>query len=327
MVAGIGTLDLLKAVNEAALSPQTKTNYKNACSALVSKANDGNDGNDSKAITINQILMNPDTYIPLFKKWYPKSTSFKVHLSIILGLFRYNKQLKGNKYESIKLKWSTVFKAADAEVTARYETNKPTERQEAGYVEYTKIVSARDELPQGSIKRVLLGMYTHIRPMRCEYARMAIYKTGAPSSGGENDIEPNYIVLKTGRMIIRAFKTSKHHDSYDIKLPDALMDDIKRSLDAKPRDWLFVNTSGQPYNQMGYTAWTMRVFKSIFKKPLTVSLIRHSFINTLDFNRLSIKEQKEIALSMGHTHEMQGQYRLFFDNKGDCEGNCEPKPT
>ena len=72
-----------------------------------------------------------------------------------------------------------------------------------------------------------------------------------------------------------------------------------------------------------YTAWTLRQFKAIFKKPLTVSLIRHSFINTLDFNKLSIKERREIATSMAHSIDVQGFYRLYFNDKGDCDGMCK----
>lgn len=294
-------VDLLKAVNDADLSPETKANYRTMCNSMCSKAGEN--------ITINTILSKPAAYLPLIKKWFPKITSYKVHLSIILGLFRYNKALQ-TKYAKAREKWAEAFKLADEAVTARYETNKPTERQQEGYVEYAKIIEARDALPKGAINRVLLGMYTYIRPMRCEYARTAIYKSVVPT-----DAEPNYILLKTGNMIIRQFKTKKHHDSYDIELPEPLLEDIRRSLELRPRDWLFVNRAGEPYTHNMYTAWSMRAFKSIFGKPLTVSLIRHSFINTLDMNTLSIQEKKEIALSMGHTIGTQDSYRLIFTNK------------
>ena len=299
-------IDLLKAVNDSDLSVETKRNYKNMCAAMVSRA----DG-----ASIKQILMNPDVYIPQIKKWFPKITSYKVHLSTILGLFRYNKHLQTAALEATREKWSKAFNKADEEVTQRYKTNEPTERQKDGFVEYSKIIDARDDLPKGSIKRVLLGMYTYIKPMRCEYARIALYKSVVPDKGAE----PNYILLKTGQLILRAFKTSKHHDSYDIELPDPLMDDIKKSLELQPRDWLFVNTSNEPYSHSTYTAWTLRTFLSIFKKPLTVSLIRHSYINTLDLNKLSIKEQEEIALAMGHTRETQGFYRLIFKKTKDAK--------
>ena len=167
--------------------------------------------------------------------------------------------------------------------------------------------------------------------MRCEYARVAIYKqrSGLPE---ESKREPNYILINStqtsARLIISFFKTRKHHDAYDMKLPKELFEDLKLSLKTTPRDWLFVNSSGTPYNSNLYTKWTMRVFASIFKRPLTVALIRHAYINTIDFNTLSIKDKKEIATSMGHTIETQDRYRLLFDDKkSSCDCVCTPKDS
>lgn len=298
--------ELLKAVYAADLSQSTKNNYRNSCNALSSKAN---------GKSILHIISHPDIYIPLIHTWYPKATSFKVHLSIILGIFRYNPHLKSELPEEHAL-WNTAFLDANSEVTARYETNEPTERQLTGYVEYSKIIKSRDELAKGSIERVLLGMYTYIKPRRCEYARMAIYTTKLPADA----VEPNYILLSTGHMVLTDFKTVKFHGSFDIKLPKGLLDDIKLSLKLKPRDWLFVNTAGEPYTHNMYTAWTLRVFKAIFNKPLSVSLIRHSFINTLNFNKLSIKERQNIATSMGHSIDVQAFYRLYFPDNNEKDG-------
>ena len=44
-----------------------------------------------------------------------------------------------------------------------------------------------------------------------------------------------------------------------------------------------------------YTKWCNRVLERLFGRALTVSLIRHAYINTLDFNKLTIKEKEEIA--------------------------------
>jgi hypothetical protein len=93
------------------------------------------------------------------------------------------------------------------------------------------------------------------------------------------------------------------------------MTDLLKSLESHDRKWLFVNTRGEPYTHLRYTEWTICVFKRLFGRPLTVALIRHSFINEIDFNNISIKEKKEIAESMGHTMETQDRYRLLFDKK------------
>ena len=231
-------------------------------------------------------------------------------MSFILGIFKYNKKLQTD-YEKEYEKWLEAFKEADSTVNKRYETNAPTKRQVDGYVPYDKIIKARDEQPIGSIRRLLLGFYTYLKPMRLEYAKVALYKD---KSKVPDEPEANYIILKPGRLIITHFKTRKHHDSYDILLPKPLLEDLNTSLEKEPREWLFVNAKNEPFSPALYSSWTMRHFKAIFKKPLTVALIRHSFINTLDFNQLSISEKKEIALAMGHTVETQDRYRLIFDD-------------
>jgi hypothetical protein len=281
---------------ESDISPKTKTNYESGFRTLAAKAEH----------SIEHILLHPDTYIPLIRKWFPKDTSYKVHLSFILGIFKYNKPLQVD-HQAEHEKWVAAFKASDAAVKERYETNEPTERQQEGYVPYVKIIKAREDQPKGSITRVLLGMYTYLPPRRLEYSRMALYKSTVPE-----DPEPNYIVLRTGRMVIADYKTHKHHGAYEVTLSKALMEDINGTLVHTPRDWLFINTKGEPYSRPQYSAWTMSVFKKLFGKPLTVALIRHSFINSLDFNSMTVKDKKDVALAMSHTVEMQDVYRLIF---------------
>jgi integrase len=160
--------------------------------------------------------------------------------------------------------------------------------------------------------------------MRCEYSRVAIFNTRVPAK----NTEPNYILLKAGNkanLVLKHFKTRKHHDPYDIVLPEPLVKDLKKSLETQPRDYLFVNSRNEPYTSHLYTKWTMRVFQSIFKRPMTVALIRHAFVNTIDFNKLSISDKREIATSMGHTVETQDRYRLLFDDtKSKCDCICTP---
>lgn len=287
---------LIDNIRAAALSPKTINNYESGLRSLGAKAD----------ATIETILEHPQKYIPLFKSWFPKDTSYKVHLSFILGLFKYNTQLKIDFAKQLGI-WSAAFKTADDNVNTRYESNAPTERQRAGFVPYDEIIKKRDEFATGSIERLLLGMYTHLRPMRCEYARVALYEQDPPEKA-----EPNYILLKSSKIIINHFKTRNHHDGYDMKLPKPLMDDLKESLNVRPRKWLFINNNDEPFSPALFSSWTMRVFKRIFNKPLTVALIRHSYINTIDFNTLSVAEKKDIALSMGHTVGTQDRYRLIF---------------
>ena len=298
-IADVKEDDLLKSILESdAITSFTKKNYIERISAIFRKA-----GED---ITLLAIIINPKKYIELFRSWYAKDSSYKAHLSAILGIFRYNPDLQ-KRFEHHRVFWMDAFNIAKDAVDKRYDKNSPTERQVEGYVPYDSIEAERDLQPKGSINRVLLGMYTYIRPMRCEYARVAIYQVSAP-----NDAEPNHILLKSGKLIIADFKTKKFHDPYNINLPKPLLDDIKESLINHPRAYLFENANNEPFSHCLYSAWTMKMFKKMFGKPLSVALIRHSLINSLDFNKLTIEEKKEIATQMGHTVATQDRYRLIF---------------
>jgi hypothetical protein len=41
-------------------------------------------------------------------------------------------------------------------------------------------------------------------------------------------------------------------------------------------------------------------------------MIRHAYINSLDFNKLTVAEKENIAKDMAHTIGTQDRYRLIF---------------
>ena len=285
------------------LTDNSKESYKTAFNIIQKRT-----GN----VPLDEVILGHKKYISQFRTLFTNPTTLKTIVTFILTVFRHNPAFK-EKNEKAYDAWRKVFDDAKAKVEERYESNKPTSKQVKGFVCYTDIVAMRDSLPPGSLERLLIGMYTHIPPMRCEYARIAIYRKVVPKDADE----PNYIHIrgKKADLILQRFKTDKHHKPFDIELPKPLVDDLLKSLADQPRDWLFVNSRGEPYTHMLYSHWTIRAFTKLFQRPLTVALIRHSYINELDFNALSIKERNDIAASMAHTRYTQERYKLIFDKK------------
>ena len=294
-------MDPMLKIMEADLSDNSKENYKMRAHTLEKKSGK----------PLMYIIIHPEIYIEELHKWYPKNTSCKAHLSFILSIFRYNQDIMCDN-RKIYEKWSDEFNETHKRVMDRYETNKPTERQAEGFVDYADIIKKRDELEGGSIERLLLGFYTHLRPRRCEYGKIYIYTNKLPS---EKERESNYIQINGDKATLHlgTYKTSKTYNDYEIELPEPLLKDLKLSLKNNDRDWLFVDINGKPYNRNSYCAFTLRVFKKLFNKPLTTSLIRHIYISSeLNMNKLSIKEKKEIAQDMAHNIHTQDTYRLIF---------------
>ena len=297
--------DLIEAITKSTqLTDKSKQSYSFSWKSIQKRTGDA---------PLEDIIVQHKKYIPQFNKWFTNITTRKSIVTFILTVFRHNPVFK-DKHASAYDAWRKVYDDAKAAVDERYESNKPTEKQVKGFVCYKDIIAKRDELAAGSIERLLLGMYTYIPPMRCEYARVAIYRGKVPK---EPEAEPNYIHVrgKRGNLVIQRFKTDKHHKPFDIDLPKPLMDDLLKSLADTPREWLFVNSKDEPYTNLMFTQWTIRAFTKLFGRPLTVALIRHSFINELDFNTMSIKERNDIAAAMAHTRETQERYKLLFDKK------------
>jgi|APGre2960657373_1045057.scaffolds.fasta_scaffold01661_2 hypothetical protein len=282
------------------LSPVTKTMY-----------------NDRIRHLQNQLKCDFFTVIKDFKKsiaWieknYEQVTSKKAYLSIALSMFRHCAGLREQLPEAYKA-WFEAFSKVDKLVEERYKKNEPSEKQTKGYVPFKELVKKRDGLEKGSEERLLLGMYTYIYPLRADFNEVRIYKTASVPSKHEK----NYIhISKTGcNLVLSEYKTSSTHGIFKKLLPDELCEELHASLEKRPREYLFVKADGKPFDKSNsYIRYANRILGKLFAKPLTLSLIRHAFIDTLDFNTLTIAEKEAIALEMRHTTRLQDQYRLIF---------------
>lgn len=254
------------------------------------------------------IIKDAAASIKQIQEFYKVNTSLKSYLSVILSIFRHVPGLKEQLPKQFEA-WSEAFKAADKSVEDRYKQNAPTKRQEEGYLPWEEIVAMRKELQRGSQERLLVAMYTLIYPLRADFNKVRLYTT-VPK-----DHDANYIHMrKTGcKMFLNEYKTFAKHGTFEKELPAALCEEIHDSLTAEPRDYLFVNRKGKPYeNSKAYIKFANHTFNTIFERPLTISLLRHSFISSLDFNVMTVAEKEAIAGEMLHTTRLQDQYRLIF---------------
>ena len=256
------------------------------------------------------IMTNSEKYIEWIKNHSASLQTQKSYISAILAVFKHTPQFK-DKEKVHYYKWYFEFKKVHTIIDNRYKQNEPSVRQKAAFVPYADIVAKRDTLVKGSKERLLLSLYTYLPPLRSDFNKVYIYT--APLEKYE---EVNYVLLfekDNSFLVLNEFKTKKNNDKYEKKLPEDLVAELKASLEKHPRDWVFVDRSGQPYNSGSFTKWANRTLKSLFKKALTISLIRHSFINNLDFNKLTVQAKEDIAKDMTHHISTQDRYRLIFN--------------
>lgn len=253
------------------------------------------------------LLKNPKECIEWINKQSELDSTRKSYISAILAIYKHNEGLKDadgfvNNYKE----WVERFKELDNAISEKYKLNKPSDKQQEGYVPYKEIIKKRDELEEGTIDKLLLSFYTYIKPLRADFNCVKIYKK-INVKIPENE---NYIDIQNKKLILQEYKTQKKHDKIELDMPKELIDELEISLKKRPRDYIFIDRSGKPYHFNSYTKWANRTFLKLFKKPLTISLIRHSYISSLDQNKLTTKDKEEIAYAMGHTKTMQELYRF-----------------
>jgi hypothetical protein len=166
------------------------------------------------------------------------------------------------------------------------------------------LIKIRDKLPDGSINKLLIGFYTYIPPVRADYFATQLLPFGhIPTSS-------NYIFYDSthSHSVITDFKTSAVYKQIVNDLPPELHRQLILSLQQFPRNYLFVNKNGEPFTRNGFTKWAVERLFQIFNKGLTLTMLRHIYISSLDFN-IAATELQAIGLKMGHQLSQQMLYK------------------
>jgi hypothetical protein len=251
-------------------------------------------------------------YLSLALEEFSSNTTTNIHcyISSIVALFTHSSgtisHLPGVK--GLGEEWVRLQKENTAKITERRLQNKPTEAQEeklSSDVKFDDLIKARDTLELGSTEHLLFSFYTYIYPLRADLYAVEIVEPGqAPTC-------ENYIIhsSKCSSLVIGNYKTVKKYGKiiYD-KLPDPLHDALLVSLRIHPREYLFIDANGNVFNRDSFSKWTGRIFTRVMKTSMSISVIRHLFVSTLDFN-MKAEDLKAIGDKMGHSLSMQKLYQ------------------
>lgn len=210
------------------------------------------------------------------------------------------------KYPEAYQGWTEARKQFQDNISDAYESNVATEKYEKGSVPWATFLEKRDSLSKGSLKRLLLCMYSMIPPTRRDYGDVTIFED-VPETVPEGI---NYLVLcPSGSFIgLQEYKTVKDYGHKKIDLPSELVEEIRASLKDTPRKHLFVGRDNQPFKLANsYGKWVSRTLQKIFDKPMTINTIRHMFVSENVADKC-VKERKKIASDMCHSLQTQMIY-------------------
>ena len=219
---------------------------------------------------------------------------------------------------SLREQWNTIHTHNEAPIIQLRLENKPTVLQQAkggSQLSYHQIMEIREQLPIGSIERLLISIYTLIPPVRADYFALQIIHDD------QEPVEPNYLRIRHGEIetVLQDFKTSKTYHEIRNTLPYELTQEIHASLLACPRTFLFTNAHGKPHTRNSFTLWTRRVLTRVLQTDFTLVFFRHAFAtHYVTHHNPTDLEISEISKKMGHSSEMFRAYRWVTGDKNDA---------
>lgn len=277
---------------------------------------------------ILHIFMYPDDSVSylLSKLENTNNSNLHTYYNAIISFLNHSKYISilinNITLQTVKEKWFKLREDNEAPIIQRRLQNKPTAIQEqkgGTKLTFQDIITKRDELPVGSFERLLLSFYTYIPPVRADYFATQIVNFR------EKPSEQNFIRHITPEIsisVLRDFKTKKAFKRIENTLPKELHTELMESLRIYPRNYLFVNSSGKPFKRNSFCIWSKRVLNRLFKTEFTLVMLRHLYISSLNFNKLTTEELIEIGNKMGHSIHTQRDYNWV--NRDEAEEDDDP---
>ena len=230
-------------------------------------------------------------------------------------LFQY---IPSSKMESCDARWRELRQSTYAEAFAYRLQAQPSPLQSLHsgvHLTFQDLIHKRESLPDGSVHKLLLGFYTHLPPVRADYFATQIVPFG------EIPTSPNYIYHDATRshLVLTDFKTSRIYKEITHDLPLPLHSQLVLSLSLQPRTFLFINKFHEPFNRYTFSHWANQQLETIFKKGLTLTMLRHMFISTIDFNNSTPEQLQIIGNQMGHHISQQLLYKWKSQDTEDAE--------
>ncbi len=272
---------------------------------------------ETKEEDLHKVIKNPKDYIPqLNRDAIPLSTRESM-MGVILSIMS-RTPLKQEMEEQHKI-WYEVFKDINASRREIAGSNKPTEKQEKGLLNWKDVLKKRDKLEVGSEEHLLLSLYTFIPPRRqMDYYKLRVYfDENCIPNKDHNHFHVFSKKYNSPYLCLVEYKTAKYYDiHFDTEIPPELIQTVISSFQKNPRLYMFLDKSGKPFKDPNrFQIYSNGILKKIFDNPnVSVNSLRHSFSSFLrTLKWLSVNEHKKLAQKMGHSMQKSLEY-AFIDS-------------
>ena len=210
--------------------------------------------------------------------------------------------------ESLVEYYGKIMKRFIDKNTRDIRENKKTQKQEANWINYPKLVDMfrknKDKLDK--MDRLLMSLIIFFPRRLQDYFKMRLHKTG------KKDMNYNYLnVNRYGIPSSFQFFRSKSQGYEDTtkKIPSSLKNIIMTSLrEMKNNTLLFPRKDGSMHTADSFSKKIRTLFGIITGKRITMNLYRHIVATNLEDKGYSMNKRQETAEQMGHSLLKQMEY-------------------
>jgi hypothetical protein len=300
---------LRRAVDKGQLAESSLLNYEKRLNGLQA----------SSGLSVKYLTRHPKkAHAAIVDNHGDVPQTVRAYIIAFLALFRHNPKMAEQHHKEYA-EFKKIFQTIDKVVKERYDSNEPTERQREAYMPWADVIAKRDALgrtsgARTSIDYLIICLYTMIPPLRADFGNVRILKK---EPVGKDALDGNYLVLRDRymRLVLNEFKSKcKSIRQYNKVLPDDLDAVVRESLQAHPRKFLLVSPRTQePFvRDNTYVVYVHRVFERILGKKISISMLRHIYVNSIDFNSMTSGQKCQLAADMLHSTTTNDRYRLIF---------------
>ena len=259
------------------------------------------------------------------QKAFPNTVTRKTIVTSIVSVFKHNPE-----FEALHKKQATEWRVRQRHLSemeqAIRDNNVVTDAMRAKLPDIAAVSEIARKMQAGppgldtkkkSMQHLLLRMMVDMPPKRSDLGSVKVCPASTPvPEHGRNSKMPavsgNFVIIhRSGplTLVLQDYKTSKFYGTFVEKLTDTISKDVRESLKAYPRQYVFEDKDGKPFDGHAFGEFVKRTFKEHTNKSSGINAIRHAYIIAATKGKTKA-ERRKIATSMNHSLNQQYDYDL-----------------
>ena len=281
------------------LSPATKASYIGQINAVMKIAR-----RTKKTRTVYGMLLQPS----FFEKLNVPLTTKYAYSAAFYSLFKRGRHISCRLFDGFpiktKVKWDQLIDKLKKQRDRYARENVRTDREKRNWVTPDELRALDERLrteERGSQRQLLVAFHVRIPPLRGGDLSHVVFDPDAR----------NCLELKDGKGFLRILdhKTRKLYGKLRRFLPEDVVKDVHLSLEQQPRTHLFARGT-EPHNSRAqFIKWKNDTFHDLLGRRVTTNILRHVYVSSGDFNKLSIRDTGARARQLGHSFMTHLAYR------------------